>query len=338
MKAPLLNNKATQKNRSPWKLPLLAITLSAFLAGTAGCDQEPRKSAPAKRPAITVGKKTYTAKDFQSELERMLPTGNEEIEQEEGLPHEIEGLRKNLVKQIIEEHLILQEAERLGFTISKEEVEEDMNSLWDDPTDEDFKAAILEKYASIDNWKAEIKKKLTIKKIVEELVNSKVEVSATEAKKYYNEHRASYTIPAQVRARMIVVETKQAARAAKKKLAHKSFEVVAASVSIGLEASKGGDLGFFGMGDMPPEFEEVVFNLSEGKVSNVVKTPYGYHIFKVEERRRGGTQNFTEVKNDIVKMLKREKFERAYQGWIVSLKKNTKIEINEDQLWIKEDR
>ncbi len=335
MKDRPLNNKSHTASRiSPLKPALLAITLSAFLIGTVGCDQSQQKAAPLKKPAITVGKKTFSAKEFEKEMARMLPAVLEEVEegQEDVSPPDMVGLRKNLVNQLIEERLILHEAEKLGFTISEQEVKEDMDTLWEDPTDEEFKTAILEKYSSIDNWKAEIKRKLTIKKIVEELVNSKVSVSEAEAKKYYDGHHATYTIPAQVHARMIVVETKQAARNAKRRLARESFEDVAADVSTGLEAATGGDLGFFGKGDMPPEFEEAVFNLPVGELSSIVKTPYGYHIFKVEEKKKSGTQSFAVVKDDIRAFLKREKFERAYRRWITTLQKNTHIEVNEDQL------
>ncbi|VAW34955.1 hypothetical protein MNBD_DELTA02-200 [hydrothermal vent metagenome] len=340
MKERLLNIKEHTRARiSPWKAALAITAISALIVGTTGCDRSSQKAGQGKKPAITVGKKTFSAKEFENEMERMLSAGSEDAvayEEEGTVAPDMEGLRKNLVKQLIEERLILHEAEKLGFTITEQEVEEDMNSLWDDPADEEFKAAILEKYSSIDNWKAEIKKQLTIKKIVEELVNSKVSVSAKEARKYYNEHRSSYTIPAQVHARMIVVETKQDARTAKRRLARESFEEVAAEVSTGLEASTGGDLGFFGKGDMPPEFEEVVFKLPPGKLSNIIKTPYGYHIFKVEEKKKGGSQSFADVKGEIVDLLKREKFERAYRRWITTLQKNTNIEVNEDQLLMRE--
>jgi len=340
MKERLLNIKKQNAPRTaPWKTALLVATLPAFLIGTAGCDQSSKGGGQDKKPAITVGKKTFSAKEFENEMARMLSAGSEEAveyEEEETVEPDIEGLRKNLVKQLIEERLILHEAEKLGFTITEQEIKAEADSLWDDPADEEFKTAILEKYSSIDNWKAEIKKKLTIKKIVEELVNSKISVSTTEAKKYYNEHRSSYNMPAQVHARMIVVETKQAARTAKRRLGRESFEDVAADVSTGLEASTGGNLGFFGKGDMPPEFEEVVFKLPVGKISNIVKTPYGYHIFKVEEKRKSGSQSFAEVKNEVVGLLKREKFERAYRRWITTLQKNTHIEINEDQLLMRQ--
>ncbi len=331
---PLNNKNQSTSHISPWKPALLAITLSAFLIGTVGCDQSQQKTDSLKRPAITVGKKTFSAKEFEKEMARMLPAGLEETEEGhvDASPPDLEGLRKNLVNQLIEERLILHEAEKLGFTISEQEVKEDMNTLWEDPTDEEFKAAIIEKYSSIDNWKAEIKRKLTIKKIVEELVNSKISVSTAEAKKYYDGHRTTYTIPTQVHARMIVVDTKQAARNAKRRLARESFEDVAADISIGLEAATGGDLGFFGKGDMPPEFEEAVFNLPVGKISSIIKTPYGYHIFKVEEKKKSGTQSFAIVKEEIKAFLKREKFERAYRRWIATLQKNTHIEVNEDQL------
>jgi peptidyl-prolyl cis-trans isomerase C len=137
---------------------------------------------------------------------------------------------------------------------------------------------------------------------------------------------------------MIVVETKQEARTAKRRLVKESFEDVARAVSTGLEASRGGDLGFFGEGDMPPEFEEVVFKMAVGRISNIIKTPYGHHIFKVEEKRKGGVQSFNEVKDEIISQLKREKFEKAYHNWITTLQQNTHIEINEEQLLIKDTK
>jgi parvulin-like peptidyl-prolyl isomerase len=128
---------------------------------------------------------------------------------------------------------------------------------------------------------------------------------------------------------MILVESEEKARSIRKTLTPKKFAEIAREVSLSPERASGGDLGFFGRGEMPKEFEDVVFNLKVGAISRIIKTSYGYHIFLVEARRRGGRLKFSEVKDRIMERLRQEKGEAEFSDWISSLKEDKRIEIKE---------
>ena len=131
---------------------------------------------------------------------------------------------------------------------------------------------------------------------------------------YFDEHKMDYRTEEEVRARHILVKAKKGdaaseAAALKKiteissKVSAENFAEMAAKHSEDSSQSKQGDLGFFGRGQMVPEFEKVAFSLAPGKVSSPVKTEFGYHIVKVEEKRAAKETSFEEAKKDIAKII-----------------------------------
>ena len=132
---------------------------------------------------------------------------------------------------------------------------------------------------------------------------------------------------------MIVAKTEEEASHVRERLKKgEDFAKLAEEVSLSPEGKKGGDLGFFGKGDMPKEFEDVVFSLPAGKLSQVIKTAYGYHIFRVEEKRGAKDLKFSEVKDQIINKLKREKSDAEFQTWMMELKQKARIELKEELL------
>jgi len=111
-----------------------------------------------------------------------------------------------------------------------------------------------------------------------------------------------------------------------------SLKVTLIRVSLSPEGKRGGDLGFFSKGDMPKEFEDVVFDLPLQTISGVVKTVYGYHVFRVEEKRSAMDLRFSEVKDQIINKLKREKGDMEFRTWMKELKQKTRIEVREELL------
>ena len=88
---------------------------------------------------------------------------------------------------------------------------------------------------------------------------------------------------------------------------------------MGPEKVNGGDLGFFSAGERPPEFDQV-FSMEVGTISEVIKSPYGYHIFKLEEKIEPREIPFEEAKAGILQELGRKKAEDAYQRWLKELR------------------
>jgi peptidyl-prolyl cis-trans isomerase D len=150
----------------------------------------------------------------------------------------------------------------------------------------------------------------------------RVEVKDGEVAEYYELHKEErFTEPEQVRARHILVKAPPEASADAKAAARKKAEDLLAAVKAGGDfaalakkssddpgsAAAGGDLGLFPRGRMTPEFEGVAFALEPGGLSDVVETPFGFHIIKVEEHRAGGAKPLEAVRGEIVESLKNER-------------------------------
>ena len=304
-------------------LPLLCAGLFVVLS-LPGCGRFKKEPDPqdvlakADDSEITIG-------EFKDSLKRFLPEGTE------GIPlAELIEIKKGLLNQIIEERLILKEARATGVAVTDDELAKQLESLQQAYGEEDFKNEVIEQYGDLNAWRKDILKQMTIQKIVEKSV--KVEVSEAEAKEYFEKNFRPEDGKEVVRARMIVAPTEKAAAAALRRLKAETFESVAKNVSTGPEAKDGGDLGYFEKGGMPPEFEAAIFSLSPGQTSGIVKSPYGYHIFKLIEAKKSKKQTYNEVRGKIIEALKREKTERGYMDWVLSLKRKSAIEIKEELL------
>ena len=103
---------------------------------------------------------------------------------------------------------------------------------------------------------------------------------------------------------------------------------MAREVSIGPEAVRGGDLGFFERGVMPEAIDRMVFSLPVGAVSRVVQSPYGFHIFKILGQEGAGGRKFADVKEKVIADLKKQREAGAYKIWIEGLKAKAAIRIN----------
>ncbi len=159
---------------------------------------------------------------------------------------------------------------------------------------------------------------------VEDQVQGKV--SDEDIKARYEKDIASYTPPEEVHARHILVKTEEEANAILKQLADGgNFEAIAKEKSEDPGSKgNGGDLGFFAKGQMVPEFEAEAFALKPGETSaKPIKTQFGYHIIKVEERRTQPVPTLDQVREQVIQMVQRDK----YQETLAKMRGEAKIEI-----------
>lgn len=129
---------------------------------------------------------------------------------------------------------------------------------------------------------------------------SGISTTEDELKTYYDTHRAYFKKPESVRASHILVEEEKEANKILKEIDDGlSFEDAARKYSLCPSKEKGGDLGEFSKGSMVPEFEEVAFSIEVGKVSEPVKTQFGYHLIKVVDKKEEGISEFEDVKAQV---------------------------------------
>jgi len=142
-------------------------------------------------------------------------------------------------------------------------------------------------------------------------------------KKVYEEASKQITGEQEVRARHILVESEDEAKAIKAELDKGAdFAELAKKKSKDPGASDGGDLGFFTKDQMVPEFSAVAFTLDAGKISDPVKSQFGWHIIKVEEKRSRQAPGFEQVKGQIETYVTR----KAQADYVAKLREAAKVE------------
>lgn len=142
-------------------------------------------------------------------------------------------------------------------------------------------------------------------------------------KKVYEEAAKQITGEQEVRARHILVETEDEAKAVKAELDKGAdFAELAKKKSKDPGSADGGDLGFFTKEQMVPEFSAVAFAMEPGKISDPVKSQFGWHIIKVEEKRNRKAPDFEQVKPQIEQYVTR----KAQADYVAKLRAEAKVE------------
>ncbi len=154
-------------------------------------------------------------------------------------------------------------------------------------------------------------------------------VTEEEIKKVYDEEAAKLQQTERVRARMILVASEKEAQDIEKMLADgQKFEDLAKKYSLDGSKDYGGDLGYFTAAEMVPEFSKAVFALQVGETSQPVKTDFGWHIIRLEDKKQGAAQPFDQVKQAIRNVLLRQKV-----GEVMSkIRAGSQVEILDEDL------
>ncbi|MCG8559255.1 MAG: peptidylprolyl isomerase [Hyphomicrobiales bacterium] len=148
-------------------------------------------------------------------------------------------------------------------------------------------------------------------------------VTEADAKKLYDTQVASIKPEVELRARHILVKTEAEARDVVEKVHRgEDFAELAKTTSTGPSKTQGGDLGYFTKGQMVKEFEEAAFALKPGDVSEPVKTQFGWHVIKIEDKREKGAPPFDSVKDRIMAALVQQKTQET----IKNLRDKAKVE------------
>jgi len=191
----------------------------------------------------------------------------------------------------------------------------------------------LDKGAEIEDKLQDLKKRLIVESFLKKKVEVESKVSDEDMKKFYEQNKDKFKSGEQIKASHILVKTEKEAKDIQAKLkAGGNFEELAKKNSVDSSSAKGGDLGWFGKGNMVPAFEKAALALKEGQISDIVKSDFGYHIIKLTGKRPAGIRPFEEVKEQIKGALMPTKQQEVFQKIKDELKKTAKITIKEDVL------
>lgn len=168
---------------------------------------------------------------------------------------------------------------------------------------------------------AKLKEELMSNYCIEKVV-SQVKVTDAEAKEFFEAHRTEFVAGESVNASHILVADEEECRKILDdiKSGKVSFEDAAKKYSTCPSKEAGGNLGDFARGQMVPEFEDAAFSMSEGEISEPVKTQFGYHIIKLNAKHDAAEMKYEDIADQLKGQLLGEKQQKAYQSKISQLK------------------
>jgi len=177
----------------------------------------------------------------------------------------------------------------------------------------------------------QFKKDLVADRLVQKIILEHAVITETEVGAYYREHEDEYT--RELRVSHILVNSMEEAGKVEELLQRNTFSWVARRHSIDKHTGVGGDLGFLSKGNMIPEFEEVVFDMKIGEVSDVIESELGYHFVKVTDAREARNKlAYEDVAEDISRILLLDKRVAVYDSLITALMADARIEILDPEL------
>lgn len=242
-------------------------------------------------------------------------------------------IKMDVLENMIKERILYEEALKAGIKIPSAEMERELTDFKSRYTDASFRKMLEIKGIEYDDWKESLERSLYIDELIKSNILAKTSVSADDIKNYYNNNPKEFTRGEEIHVRQIVLEDKASADKILESLADgANFAELAMKNSIAPEARKGGDLGWFERGIMPKAFDDACFKLNVGETSPIVRTEFGYHIFKLLEKRAPATMPFDKAKERIRSKLQRERTYGGFEKWYEGVRKNAKVAIEQQEL------
>jgi parvulin-like peptidyl-prolyl isomerase len=254
-------------------------------------------------------------------------------------------MRKNLPNDLIAELLIKDRADRLGLSVSADEVKEAMSRLKEQygmKSEQDFEDSLRKSGMARADMEARLRDTILMNKVFGRELRSREDLADKELRDRYDREKERYRLPERARLREIIVikpddPTKvEAARQRAADLAAQArtgdFAKLATSSSDAGTKAKGGDLGEVARGELLPDLDKAVFNATAGAVLGPIESKSGWHILKVEARMPSEVPAFESVKDRLRKDASEDAWQRDYKAYIERLRKDAFIQINDQNI------
>lgn len=218
------------------------------------------------------------------------------------------------VNTLIAQKIVEKEIAKNDIKVTDKEIEAELAEYQEYyGGEESFNSVLESSGVKLADVKEDIKRNVATNKLLED----RIEITDEEMKTYFEENKAQYGQAEQVQASHILVEDEATAKEVKEKLdAGEDFADLAKEYSTDSSSESGGDLGYFGKGEMVAEFEEAAFSMEIGEISEPVKSEHGYHIIKVVDKKEAKDAVYEDVKDEVKDAIFDTKAQTEYSTWL----------------------
>ncbi len=249
-------------------------------------------------------------------------------------PREYEQLhRRAILEDMINQHLLLQEAERAHVSVGHDDVENLFLRVRSGYSEPDFMDMLQKSDMTISELKVQLRENIMVRRYLQNAVYARVAVVDNEIDRILAQHPEMMDSNQRIQVRHIVVKTKEEAEQVRRAIVGGlNFVDAAMQYSIAPDSKHGGDLGLLERGALPKSFEDVCFALAPGNMSEVVGAPSGFYLFYVVKKEPDAARDIEQVRATVEAQLRREKERVAEQEKIKQLRAASNVIIEEDQL------
>jgi peptidyl-prolyl cis-trans isomerase SurA len=278
----------------------------------------------------------------RSDMERSEQQLAMENQQNQASPEEAAERQKNLLRDMIDQQLLLSRAKELGLNADAEVTRrlDEIRKQNHLDSMEDLEKAARQQGVSYEDFKANIKNGILTQQVVRDEVGRRLQMTQTQEQAYYDAHKNEFSQPEQVRLSEILVPTpadandtvvgqaqaKAESIAAKIKDGEK-FEDLAKTYSGGPTASQGGDLGLFKRGALAKILEDQTFVLPTGGVTAPLRTRQGFVILKVTDHQQPGVPPLKDIEPQIQEAMYYQAMQPALRTYLTKLREEAYIDI-----------
>jgi peptidyl-prolyl cis-trans isomerase C len=242
--------------------------------------------------------------------------------------------RERALDALVERTLLLRQARARSIVVDQDQVDRAFLRVRSEYPGTHFDDLLAQERLSQAELKARLRDQLTIERLIHEEVFPRVEVTDAEVAAFYQAQPADFQEPDRVHVLQVVVTTREEALQVRDRLRREParFAEVARASSIAPEGKNGGDLGWIGKDSGFPEVFDLCFRLPLNVISEVTPSPYGFHVFKVVERKKASTRTLEQARGEIAERLLREKRARAQQEYLAALRSRASIQVDQTAL------
>lgn len=321
----------------------LALLLAAAIAA-AGCKKDnPTGPGTSGTGSNLVRAKVGSAEITDKDINALLDMKVKQLEARGPVTEDEKAkLRKQILDYLISVKIVQMEAQKQGIVITDADLDAALKSKIEMIGGQaKFDERLQMMGMPVELFKQQLANSLVIEKLKEKVTATVPKVTEEEAKAFFDGNQQLFDMPESVQASHILVKVDKDAsedvvKEAKKKIDDILKQARAKDADFGelakkysddpTAAARGGDLGTFGRGQMVKEFEDVAFTLNVGKISDPIRTQFGWHIIKVTKHNKEGLRSFDEVKEDLMRYLNDKATEEAFLKFVDELK--TKVEVS----------
>ncbi len=290
-------------------------------------------------PAVTINGENISREKLQAQVDHLI---NQRGLNSGGItqPAVFKQIQQEVVDQLIVQELLWQEAKRRNFIVEDELVNERLRQM---KSGFDTELAFLFKIQAggftEETYREDIRQQVSVQRMISKGIAPGISISDEEVENFYKANLDQMQRPVAVHARHILIKPEsaepEAQQAAKDEAgeilaeirAGEDFVELATERSQAPSAPQGGDLGFFGPGQMVATFEKAAFALQPGEISDVVQTQFGYHIIRLEDRRGGETAPLEEATDSIRAYLTQQRLRSEVETLVATLRNQGEVEI-----------